>query len=362
VSELRKDRLVRSQLEQVSRQIDAMLAAEELPAGLVHPGLAEAVMAYPSHGGKRMRPALVFWCCGLVGGDPDRVRYAALAVELYHNWTLVHDDIIDRDATRRGRSTCHCMAARSAAELFPGEPEAAAEYGKGLAMLAGDVQQSWAVNALLRTVRDGVSPQVALVLVERLTGMVTPALISGEALDMEYARRRDVGLAALEEMLTLKTAVLLDFAAVAGVLVGLDCADPDRPEARAAGAFARAAGLAFQLRDDFLGVFGDETALGKPVGSDACEGKLTPLFLTAWERADAAMRRELLDLWGRADLDRDGLQAVRQVIRTTGADQWLQARAAGLVDQALGFLAGFPEGPYRQWLEQWARFALERTH
>ncbi len=354
--------MVRCQLEQVSRRIDALLAAEELPAVLAHAGLAEAVRAYPSHGGKRMRPALVFWCCGLVGGDPGRARYAALAVELYHNWTLVHDDIIDRDVTRRGRPACHCLAAQSAAGLFPGAPEAAVEYGKGLAMLAGDVQQSWAVNALLRTVRDGVSPRVALGLAERLTGVVTPALIAGEALDMEYAQRRDVGLAAIEEMLALKTAVLLEFAAVAGVSVGLDCADPERPEAQAAGAFARAAGLAFQLRDDLLGVFGDETALGKPVGSDAREGKLTPLLLSACERADDAARRRLLDLWGRADLDAAALEVIRDIIQTTGADRWVQARAAGLVEEALAHLAFFPGGRYREWLEQWARFALERSH
>ena len=353
---------MRSKLKQVSEEIDRMLAAESLPSKVLYAGLADAVRAYPQLGGKRLRPALVLWCCGLVGGDVSRARCAALAVELYHNWTLVHDDIIDRDATRRGQPACHCLATASSAALFPGAPEAAAEFGRNMAMLAGDIQQSWAIDALLRSRADGVPSDVVLAIAARLTGHVTPALISGEALDMVYSRRQDVQCRELEKMLELKTAVLLEFAAQAGVLIGLSSPDFERSEVRAAGAFAKAAGLAFQLRDDLLGVFGDEATLGKPVGSDAREGKRTPLLADALEHSDAENRRDLLRLWGRVDLDAADLAKVRRIIRASGADLRIRERARELVEEAVARLAGFASTSYRDALEQWARFALERSH
>ena len=106
------------QLRKIAESIDQLLAEDEFPFSIRPDYLAEAVRAYPVRGGKRLRPALLIWSCGLLGGDEAKALYPAAAVEVYHNWTLVHDDIIDRDDTRRGMPTAHVQLATELQKRF----------------------------------------------------------------------------------------------------------------------------------------------------------------------------------------------------------------------------------------------------
>ncbi|MFA5204850.1 MAG: polyprenyl synthetase family protein, partial [Lentisphaeria bacterium] len=308
-------------LSAISARVDRLLAADPFPAA-VNPGyLREAVLAYPRRGGKRLRPALALWCCGVAGGDPERAWPAALAVELYHNWTLIHDDIIDGDVTRRGQPSCHVLL-EQAAGAWPGlrSRRRRERFGRDQAILAGDILHGWSQAVLARAPAYGVSDTVSRALVSRLAGRVTPLLISGEAQDVEYAGRAGVRPGEVWRMMIRKTGVLLQFAAEAGAMIGAGTADPRHPAPRRLGRLARQAGVAFQLRDDWLGMFGDEAALGKPAGSDLREGKKTLLFTTAVAGLAGAARRRLLQLAGRPGLSAAELAEARGLIRQSGAE------------------------------------------
>ncbi len=318
-----------SELRLVCSQMDRMVAADPLPATVRPLYLGDAVRAYPSRGGKRLRPALLIWSCGLMGGTIEKARHAALAVELYHNWTLVHDDIIDQDELRRGHPACHTLLRES----FPSTAthlgdfgERRDKFGYDMALRAGDIQHGWAVDALARSTLDGVCPKVTVALIRRMAGWLTPALISGEALDVAFPHMEGVSPVDLETMLALKTGALLQFAAESGAMIGLDTADHDRIEVRELGLLARCGGIAFQLVDDWLNIFGDAKATGKPVGSDLREGKKTMLLTMTLETAPRQASSELLELVGKPDLSAEEIDCAREIMRASGAE----ARLLGL--------------------------------
>jgi geranylgeranyl diphosphate synthase type I len=351
------------ELAVVGRRIGEILAADGFPDTVRPPMLAAAVRDYPSRGGKRLRPALVLWSCGLLGGDPRQAEFAAAAVEVYHNWTLVHDDIIDRDDTRRGRPTCHAALAAEAAEAFGISVEDAARHGRDLAILAGDVQQAWANHLLLRSVESGVDTALTLRLARHLQDQVNRDLISGEAMDVEFCHRpwETLSVAEVEAMLYLKTGALLRYCAEAGARLALKAAtSADDPRVARLGDFAAAAGIAFQLRDDWLGLYGDAATLGKPVGSDLAEGKPTLLLLHAWARLDEAGRCELRRLVGRPQPDADVLDRARALVRASGAEAIVRDRAAELADKARIILLGHADGLDRDRLLAWTDFLVGR--
>jgi len=351
----------KNDLATVSARIDAMLRDERF-ADRVSPGyLRNAVTDYPTRGGKRLRPALVIWFCELSGGTVDPAWYAALAVELYHNWTLVHDDLIDNDELRRGQPTSHAsLRDTPGLGLTDGNIEPALTFGRDMALLAGDIQHAWAVDCLCRSTGNGVSADVTLALVTRLCSHVTPALISGEALDVEFALRTEVTAAQNERMMRLKTGTLLEFCAQAGVVLGTRNADWTAPLCEAAGRFARDAGLAFQLQDDVLGLFGSDRTLGKPVGSDLREGKRTLLFNTALQCANAADRDRLLQLWGTVAAAPDDVAQAQTIVRACGALDTVKQKAADLVVSANAALEPFPPGPVRDRLTETADYFINR--
>ena len=349
------------ELAAVSVGIDRLLRQERLPRGVKPDYLAAAVTAYPQRGGKRLRPALVLWSCGLAGGDPAKARYAALAVELFHNWSLVHDDIIDDDASRRGAPSCHVLL-ESAPQQFGARLNATQRriFGRNQAILAGDIQLGWALNALSRTVGDGVPPEVTVALVRQLSGPVTAGLVSGEAQDVEFPLRRTVAPAAIREMMRGKTGLLLQFAVQAGAVIGLETAAFAQPLVARLGRFALKAALAFQLQDDLLGIFGEEKTTGKPAGSDLREGKKTLLLADALASAAAVDRRRLTALVGRKSLTRRELLTAREIIRNSGAEQRLTDEAGRLLADARRQLASCPANAYRDLLAAWLDYLAVR--
>ena len=358
-----KQQLFDRELKQVCLEIDLLLTRETLPDTVRPHYLAESIRAYPGRGGKRLRPALLMWCCGLLGGAPSKARHAALAVEIYHNWTLVHDDIIDQDETRRGKPACHALL-RSAFPLaaHPGESnESRDKFGCDMAILTGDIQHGWAIDSLTRATADGVRPEIVLALVRRMAGWLTPALISGEALDVEFPHRDEVSAPEIEVMLALKTGALLQFAAETGAMIALDSADPERCEVREVGTFARCAGIAFQLIDDWLNIFGDEQKIGKPVGSDLREGKKTMLLSLTLELADPASADELRTFIGKPDLTAAEMAAAREIMQESGAEEKILAVANQFAIDAANILHHLPDNRYRDLLDVWLDQLVNRT-
>ena len=248
--------------ERLLASVENYLAQQELPS---EPEKLYAPIGYSlSGGGKRLRPMLLMLTCGIFSDRPERAMPAAAAVEVFHNFTLLHDDIMDNAAMRRGK------------------PSVAARWGRNVAILSGDAMLIWAYR-LLGQVEPALLPRILAEFNEMAIGVC-----EGQQYDMDYEERQKVSVVEYMRMIELKTSVLLGGAGVIGALLGgataEDCARMRK--------FAIELGLAFQLQDDLLDSYGDER-LGKPIGGDILEGKQTYLMITAMSRASEEDREVL---------------------------------------------------------------------
>ena len=353
---------LQKELSEVCGRINDFIFSDSFPETLAPELLRDAVRLYPLRGGKRIRPVLVMWSCGAVGGDPEKAVNAAAAVEIYHNWTLVHDDIIDCDELRRGSATCHIELKRRAAGKFDLTPVRARKFGTDFSILAGDVQQAWAMDVLLRSTERGVSCETVNMLARRMQSFLNRGLLSGEALDVEFEYRRQFpGRDEVMNMIRGKTGVLLSYSAECGAMIGLDAADPERAEVRALSAFAGEVGYAFQLCDDLLGVYGDEETFGKPLCSDFREGKPTILFIEALERLSPAGKEKLFSLMNLEHYGAEEIAGIQSLLEECGARKAVVQQAERSSASALKNLAKLPAGKYRSLLEALAESLLNRN-
>jgi geranylgeranyl pyrophosphate synthase len=357
--------LLGPELAATAAQIDAALAAASFPR-LVSPRcLSDEVAAYPANGGKRLRPALVLWTCQLFGGDRDTAMAAALSAELTHTWTLVHDDIIDGDRTRRGKPSSHAALEFHAAKSFDCSVEAAARYGLSFGLLTGDLQQAWVLSTLSAAVRqEKISASQFVAITERLAGKVYPELLSGEAIDVEFEYRDldSIDEAEILSMLHGKTGSLLEFCVQTGALLGLGLDCYDDPRLKALGTWALKAGLAFQLRDDILGVYADSPDWGKPVGADIRSAKATLLIRRALDAASPADQGFLLDCLGNPSLTHEELDEVRLILKRSGALASTEELARRLCAEANEALCCLPDNSWRQLLFELAEYFIKRSH
>nr|WP_220482980.1 polyprenyl synthetase family protein [Rufibacter quisquiliarum] len=236
-------------------------------------------------GGKRVRPVLTLLGAYLFHDDVDKALMPAIGVEVFHNFTLMHDDIMDQAPLRRGKETVH------------------EKWNTNTAILSGDVMLVRAYEFFL-----GIEPE-KLATVLRLFSTCAAQVCEGQQLDMEFETRQDVQIDEYLNMIKLKTAVLLGFALEVGALI--NNAAPE--DARHLKEFGINMGLAFQLRDDLLDVYGDQAKFGKRVGGDIVSDKKTYLLLTALERASATQKQELLQWQGQTANEQEKVQAVKEI-------------------------------------------------
>jgi geranylgeranyl diphosphate synthase type I len=234
--------------------------------GMLHYHLGWADAAFnpcPTETGKRVRPVLCLLTCEACGGDWQQALPAAAAVELLHNFSLIHDDIEDRDRTRRGRPTVWAL------------------WGEAQAINAGDALFSLAQLALLRLPERGV-PAATTVAAQTLFNLACMALTGGQHLDMGFESHDIAPVAEYLAMIEGKTAALVACSCELGALVAA------APEARRASlrAFGRHLGLTFQMRDDVLGVWGDPAVTGKPAGADVARRKKSLPILHGLEQSE----------------------------------------------------------------------------
>ncbi len=325
---------VRDQVEHVLREFldaqrDVLLeTGEELLPGLE--ALAELLA-----GGKRLRPAFCYWGWRGAGGDDcPQILAAAAALELLHASALVHDDVMDGSDTRRGRPSLHRrFAARHAGEGWRGSAES---FGVGAAILMGDLLLSWTEAMFRASGLSAGSLQQGLPVLD----LMRTEVITGQYLDLLAQAAGDGTMESALRVVKYKTAKytierpLHLGAALAGVTGG--------PVPAAYSAYGLPLGVAFQLRDDILGVFGDPGQTGKPAGDDVREGKRTVLLAMARARASAAQARIIERHLGDPLLDEAGAAEVRAVITDTGALAACEAMIGQHVDRALAALAGAP--------------------
>lgn len=301
-------------------------------------GVAEALVDAAS-GGKGLRGALVCWSSVAHGGGAaEDVLGAAVAVELVHLSALVHDDVIDRADTRRGRLSVHARFADALA-AEGATTGSAAEYGRSVAILLGDVLLAAAPAALERCHVD----VDALVHARTALVRLQVEVMAGQFLDVDAAARR---AADVDRTLTIATLKSGRYSVGRPLELGALLAGVPAEEAARMLVVGDPIGVAFQLRDDLLGVFGDPATTGKPAGADLVEGKRTLLVAETLARLSGAAHDTFEAGLGRADLGPDGVAALRATIEASGARTALEQRIDDLLvaarDAARGL--GLPPG------------------
>jgi geranylgeranyl diphosphate synthase type I len=276
----------------------------------------ETFAPVPGNGGKRLRPLLCLLVTEAAGGTIERAMPAAVALELLHNFSLVHDDIEDNSATRRGR------------------PAVWTVWGIPQAINVGDGLFALTHLALGGLSEQGVPPARALE-ATRAFNATCVALTEGQFLDMSFEARVDVTLKEYLRMIQGKTAALISTACQLGALIA-----SASPEAAAHYArFGERLGMAFQIQDDWLGVWGEEAVTGKPVGDDIRERKKNYPVVYALEQLAAAGDLRLADLYQREQIDKATMQDILGILHETGAEARTLEAVRAYHDQALAALA-----------------------
>lgn len=241
-------------LKHYTRQIEQGLRSLPLSVDAAIPSLYEPIVYTLDGGGKRLRPVLTLMAAEALGADSASALNAALGIEVFHNFTLLHDDVMDRSDLRRGRPTVH------------------ARWDQNTAILSGDAMLTLATQLVAQV------PDTALRPVLQAFNQGAMDVYEGQALDMDFERRDTVTIPEYIRMITLKTGALLATALKVGAIIG--GADAERLEALYD--FGTDLGIAFQIHDDYLDMYGNEERLGKPVGGDVQNNKQTYLLLTAF--------------------------------------------------------------------------------
>lgn len=244
-------------------------------------------------GGKRLRPMLTLFSAELFDCSYERALQAAMAVEIFHNFSLVHDDIMDQAPLRRGQATVHT------------------KWNTNTGILSGD-----AMLILTYQYFDIYEPKVY----KKLSKLMTRTALEvceGQQLDVDFETRDNVTVEEYIKMITYKTAVLIGAAMRMGAIV----AKADKEDGLLLYQFGLNLGIAFQLQDDYLDTFGDPLLFGKQIGGDIIENKKTFLYINALENADEADKKTLLDLYtSKLEDNAEKIEKVTAIFKKTGSD------------------------------------------
>ncbi|MFX0096003.1 MAG: polyprenyl synthetase family protein [Candidatus Hodarchaeota archaeon] len=291
-------------------------------------------------GGKRLRPFLVLKSCEIVGGNSADALPFAAAVEFIHNFTLIHDDIMDNDEKRRGVATVHNL------------------WGVPIAITAGDLLFAKAYNAVLSSTKTStVSSQRILKILEIITN-TTISICQGQVRDVVFETKELIPEKDYFNMIGEKTAILLETSAKIGAIIGRGKAR----QIQRLGRFAYYSGLAFQIVDDILGLTADENTLGKPVGSDVREGKKTLIMIYALTHANETQRKQIYSVLGKEEASLNDVKAVLQIIRSLDALEYASIKAEKLVEKAKSQLSSFPSSHTKDILLNLASYILSRKY
>ena len=325
-------------------------------AARIHPSAletAEAVRDFTCGPGKRLRPVLVRVAYeGLGGTHTEAIIWASCAAELMQSFLLVHDDIMDRSELRRGNPTVH----RWYQTRYTRQVRDAEHFGSAMAILAGDLANQFAMRLLSQAPFPPDRTARALACYNRIAIDVC----YGQVLDMLLPQRplEEVQEADVWKVMEYKTARYT----VEGPLhLGAILAGVQEDILEQLSAYGVPLGVAFQLQDDILSVFGAEAQTGKSAASDLTDGKRTLLLVEAWKRGTEAERRDLTRVLGNPLASAEEIENARRVLQDTGARAHTAQLAQGLATQAKDVLAGIPlAAPARRFLAELADYVVGR--
>lgn len=309
--------------------VESALASYTLPSTI--PSLTDPIHYLLGIGGKRIRPVLTLLSHELFGGNANDVIHQALAIEVFHNFTLMHDDIMDAAPLRRGQATVH------------------EKWDTNVAILSGDGMM---IQAYALLPKNHESKFVSLFQTFNKTAW---EVCEGQALDMQFEKRLDVTTEEYLEMIRLKTAVLLGCALELGAIA----ADASQEDCEHIRLFGEHVGLSFQLRDDYLDAFGDPEKFGKQVGGDILSDKKTFLYLHAMKNASDADKQLLQALHGQTMAEK--VEQVKGIFQRCGADQLILQQSEAYYNSALSHLEALhADEQHKAPLKALAMWLLER--
>lgn len=297
-------------IDGLAGRIEEELARLDLPSGL--PELYSPIAYTLEKGGKRIRPLLLMIAAKMFGADLEKAMHQALAVEIFHNFTLVHDDIMDNAPLRRGR------------------PSVYHKWDQNTAILSGDVMFSLAFKQAINCEED-VLPEV----IQTFTDM-TIKVCEGQQMDMNFEKRNDVSLEEYLEMIGLKTAYLLAGSLKLGAILG-------RASQNAADAmfdYGMLTGTAFQLMDDYLDAYGNPEKFGKQVGGDILSGKKTFLYIQTKKRLNEEDLKKFEETFNSNHIEKgEKIKLIKSYFDKSGASEEIRNMANELLKKSARLLS-----------------------
>ena len=302
--------------------------------------LWEAAYHLPKAGGKKLRPFLTINVCKALGGKEEDALPPAVAIELIQAFSLVHDDIIDRDNTRRGAPTVH------------------KKWGIPTAIVAGDLLHIKAYDVVTKAAM--TNPRLLRVLPNVINEIndSTVRICEGQELDEELEKETHPTENEYLEMISKKTASLFEAATTVGALA----AESNSEALKSMRSFGHLLGMSFQIVDDLLGLTADEKELGKPVGSDIREGKRTLPVVYTLAKGSAQKRKIILETLGNRKASARQYSTAIKAMASTSALDYSERKAEGYAQEARKKLLSLPESNERKLLDEALQFILERSY
>ena len=295
-----------NELLEIINQYLSKLSYDRKPASLYEP-----IKYVLDLGGKRIRPILMLLSYNLYKDNPQEILSSACALETYHNYTLLHDDLMDEAPLRRGQHTVHM------------------KWNANQAILSGDSMLVLAYERLAKCDTKHLEAVLSLFTETALQ------IGEGQQYDMEFEMRNDVAVEEYIEMIRLKTSVLLACATKMGAIL----ADATQEDAENLYKFGEQIGLAFQLQDDYLDVYGDAKVFGKKIGGDIVSNKKTYMLITAFNQANTGQRAELENWVNKKDFNtEEKIVAITRLYNEIGIDKLAKEKMNFYYEQGKNFL------------------------
>ena len=317
--------------------VDISKTIEEELSCIVPNNLQEASIYLTKAGGKMLRPALTLITSEAVGGSRDNSLKSAAAIELIHTFSLIHDDIMDDDDMRRGKPAVHKV------------------WDENVAILAGDTLFSKAFEIIMNSDPEKNTPtQLSQTLATVADACVK--ICEGQASDMSFEDRYDVSEEEYLDMIFKKTGALIAAASKAGAIMG----GANQEVIDAMYDYGRLIGLAFQIQDDYLDVISDEESLGKPIGSDIAEGKMTLMVVKALNEANDEDKQTLIKILEDQNSPIEDVNKAIDLFNKYGSIKYAHDLALENVNKAKEILNILPDSSSKNALSMLADFVIER--
>ncbi len=321
---------LKEEIEKRKELIDSKL--DDIFRGKEHV-LWELMAWYPQAGGKKLRPFLAMVTAGVFGEDEEKALPLGLAIEMIHNFTLVHDDLMDDDDMRRGRKTLH------------------RKENPASAINAGDALFALAFNLLAESDVQGEE-------LRQLLGLVSTSVMKvaeGQEEDMRFEETFDISEDEFISMIEKKTSYLFQTASKGGAIIG----GGTEEEIERMGNYARKMGIAFQIQDDYLDLVGDQDDIGKPVGSDIRRGKRTLMIIHALENLPEEKRERLIEILRKENTDEE-IEEAMDLLRETDSLTYCKNLAERYAAEAKKEISFLPDSERKKILLQLVDLVIQR--